>query len=142
VNELSATLLPFQKILCSWKVDERFAAAMMELYQKPVNERIWDLRLYDTTGICFDGGNTLFVQTYKIAKEHHSWILNGLQTGHSYTCELGFWTVTHEFFPLLRSNEVHCSPSEKRTGKIQNIMNVVSRKPKWRGHVSTYSYYE
>jgi hypothetical protein len=142
VNELSATLLPFQKVLCSWFVDERFVAAMTELYQKPANEHIWDLRLYDTTGICFDGGNALHAQTFKIAKNHHYWIIKGLQAGHSYVCELGYWTNTHEFFPLLRSNEIHCTSSEKGAEKVSDVVKDDDRQPTWRGHISTYSYYE
>jgi len=143
VNELSAALLPFQKALCSWIIDERFVAAVMEFYQKPANEHIWDLRLYDITGICFDGSNAFCAQTFKIAKDHHYWIIKGLQSGHSYIFELGFWTITHEFFPLLRSNEIHCPSAETGAEKLSDgVISEDRQRPKWRGHISTYSYYE
>ncbi|MNI24428.1 hypothetical protein D3C73_780480 [compost metagenome] len=64
------------------------------------------LRLYDITGLSFDGSASGPVRQYSVDTAY-SCYLQELEPAKSYAADLGIWNKRDQFLPLLRSNTVY-----------------------------------
>lgn len=64
------------------------------------------LRLYDITGLCFDGSACNKVRQYAVGSSY-SCYLQELEPAKAYVADLGIWNKQGQFLPLLRSNTVY-----------------------------------
>ncbi|SEC53934.1 protein of unknown function [Paenibacillus sp. GP183] len=63
------------------------------------------LRLYDITGLSFDGGQAHELRQLSVKGLSSCWIQN-LKLGRTYLADLGIWNREDRFLPLIRSNRI------------------------------------
>jgi hypothetical protein len=63
------------------------------------------LRLYDITGLSFDGGQARELRQISV-KSLSSCLIQGLKLGRTYIADLGIWNRQDHFLPLIRSNRI------------------------------------
>jgi len=64
------------------------------------------LRVYDVTGISFDGSNSNKYIDISVNGDANNWYLNVWEAGRNYLVELGFKTTEGHFISIARSNQV------------------------------------
>ncbi|WP_274649378.1 DUF4912 domain-containing protein [Paenibacillus humicola] len=62
------------------------------------------LRIYDVTGVYFNGGNSNGYFDIETTPEANSWYILGVHAAATYTVDFGTYTWNRQFVPLLRSN--------------------------------------
>jgi hypothetical protein len=70
------------------------------------------LRLYDVTGISFDGTNTRCCFDVDVHLAAENWYVHLWSPAKSYVADLGLRTADGSFFALVRSNIAHTPPAE------------------------------
>ncbi len=144
---LTLTLTSPNRVVCQWELEEWFLQAIQHMFQTPINQTAYDLRLYDVSDIIFNGSNAHHMHSFKVPTNSHYWFVKGLRRNRSYICEIGFLTEQQSFFPLLRSNPIH-TPYEQAEQQLMMYSTIEQYqkdevdRPLWVEHISTYSYYE
>jgi hypothetical protein len=64
------------------------------------------LRVYDVTGVSFDGTNSNKYIDISVTGDANNWYLNVWEAGKTYLVELGFKTTDGHFISIARSNQV------------------------------------
>ncbi|MEK3853145.1 DUF4912 domain-containing protein [Cytobacillus sp. FSL H8-0458] len=110
---------------------------MLSLYlDEPVSSLRKSLRIYDVTGVIFDGANAVCDHEV-ILSDHSEWTFKGLKLGNVYCVELGIKITDTHFIPLLRSEALYTSEESPSHRKSESELQ-----PAWTVNVSTYTYYE
>jgi hypothetical protein len=89
-----------------WELSERKRSLVDQHYNADWRELQPTLRLYDVTGLSFDGSASGAVRQYKL-EGYDSCYLGELEADRAYVADLGIWNRYEQFIPLLRSNTVH-----------------------------------
>jgi hypothetical protein len=63
------------------------------------------LRLYDISGLKFDGTEALELRQISV-RNTSSCYIHSLKMGRTYIADLGIWTRQDQFVPLIRSNRI------------------------------------
>jgi uncharacterized protein len=145
-GELQVKLVTPRKVIVYWEASSIPNKVFDLFYNKPFEEMVHIVRLYDVTDIIFTGNNAHHYYDITVPYNKGYWFIKGLTANRSYIAELGVKVNEKEFFPVLRSNSVQtptmgnleASEIYKNLVDIQQIDNF---SPKWKDHVSTYSYY-
>jgi hypothetical protein len=82
------------------------------------------LRIYDTTGIYFNGYNAHGFRDITTKPEAQSWYIHGLNGNATYIVDIGSYNLGRQFIPLLRSNPV-VTPRDLKAGSAEPIVGVV-----------------
>jgi hypothetical protein len=82
------------------------------------------LRIYDTTGIYFNGYNAHRHGDIETTPEAQSWYIHGLNGNATYIVDIGTYNLGRQFIPLLRSNPV-VTPRDMKAGPAEPIVGVV-----------------
>ncbi|WP_244671128.1 DUF4912 domain-containing protein [Bacillus sp. NTK034] len=138
-DQLILTRLRADKVKVIWKLSSH-KEKMASLYlDEPVSSMRKSLRIYDVTGIIFDGANA--VSDHEVILSHQSeWIFKGLKPSKVYCVELGIKLTESHFFPLLRSEAIHTS--EEMIYQSSGKGDAEKQPAEWTVNVSTYTYYE
>lgn len=135
-DHLTLTRSSDDKAKVSWRLSIQ-KVKMLSLYlDKPVSSLRKSLRIYDVTGVVFDGANGVCDHEV-ILSDHSEWTFKGLKPGKVYCVELGIKITDTHFIPLLRSEALYTSEDSLSQGKSESEVQ-----PAWTVNVSTYTYYE
>lgn len=94
-----------------WNIDpEDFADARLDAGQP---DAPLVLRMYDVTGVMFDGSNAHEVFDHEIQGLQGHWYLDLFKHGRTYVAEIGFRRSDGSLAFLARSNEVRTPPAEQ-----------------------------
>jgi hypothetical protein len=89
-----------------WELSERKRSLVDQHYSADWRELQPTLRLYDVTGLSFDGSASGTIRQYSV-EGCDSCYLGELEANRAYVADLGIWNRYEQFIPLLRSNTVH-----------------------------------
>jgi hypothetical protein len=106
------------------------------------------LRLYDITGLSFDGGQARELRQISV-KGLSSCYIQGLKLGRTYISDLGIWNRQDQFLPLIRSNRItiHSAMGMDEDLFSQEVYSIQSIFPSGRllphdyDHFSAYTVY-
>jgi uncharacterized protein len=145
-GELQVKLVTPRKVILYWEASNIPNKVFDLFYNKPFEEMVHIVRLYDVTDIMFTGNNAHHYYDITVPYNKGFWFIKGLTANRSYVAELGVKLNDKEFFPVLRSNSVQ-TPAMGNLNGTEIYKNLVTAQhidefsPKWIDHVSTYSYY-
>jgi hypothetical protein len=89
-----------------WELSERKRSLVDQHYNADWRELQPTLRLYDVTGLSFDGSASGTIRQYRL-EGRDSCYVGELEADRAYVADLGIWNRYGQFIPLLRSNTVH-----------------------------------
>lgn len=145
-GELQVKLVSPSKVIVYWEASSIPNKVLSLFYNKPFEEMVHIVRLYDVSDIIFTGNNAHHYYDITVPYNKGYWFIKGLTANRSYVAELGVQLIDKEFFPVLRSNSVQ-TPAIGNLNGSEVYKNLVTAQhidefsPKWIDHVSTYSYY-
>jgi uncharacterized protein len=145
-GELQVKLVTPRKVIVYWEASSIPNKVFSLFYNKPFEEMVHIVRIYDVTDIIFTGNYAHHYYDITVPYNKGYWFIKGLTANRSYVAELGVRLNDKEFFPVLRSNSVQ-TPSMGNLNGSEIYKNLVTAQhiddisPKWIDHVSTYSYY-
>lgn len=139
-DTITLTRIADEIVKVEWKVSAYKENMVAHYFKKPIVSWKKALRIYDVTGVIFNGENAQSDHEIVLSEHHTEWIFKGLKPEKVYCIELGFKFSEDCFFPLLRSKALHASNGEYNhlIQPKENIHNAA----KWSENVSTYTYYE
>jgi len=145
-GELQVKLVTPRKVIVYWEASSIPNKVLSLFYNKPFEEMIHIVRLYDVSDIIFTGNNAHHYYDITVPYNKGYWFIKGLTANRSYVAELGVKLNDKEFFPVLRSNSVQTPAIGKHNGSeiyksLVTAQHIDEFSPKWIDHVSTYSYY-
>ncbi|WP_423799097.1 DUF4912 domain-containing protein [Neobacillus sp. SAB-20_R2A] len=146
-GELTAKLVTPQKMFLYWDFSETPKKIVRLYFNQPFEELVTVLRVYDVKDIIFNGKNAHHYYEITVPYQNGYWFVKGLTGNRSFIAELGVLLPETGFFPLYRSNCIQTPAAEIPSGNelhqdLLQFKRYEDRPPKWRNHVSTYSYYE
>ncbi|UJF34391.1 DUF4912 domain-containing protein [Paenibacillus hexagrammi] len=89
-----------------WSVTDRKTRMIEEHFGMDWHSLQPSLRIYDITGMAFDGSQAHALWQLPLP-ESHSCFMDGFEPGRSYIADLGIVNLDEQFLPLLRSNCVN-----------------------------------
>jgi uncharacterized protein len=145
-GELQVKLVTPRKVIVYWEASKIPVKVITSFYDRPFEELVHIVRIYDVTDIIFTGNNAHHYYDITVPYNKGYWFIKGLTANRSYVAELGVKLNENEFFPVLRSNSVQTPTIGNLNGSeiftnLVNIQQIDNISPKWIDHVSTYSYY-
>lgn len=135
---------------CTIKVDYTITHVKMifvsYFFNRPFSTFSQAFRVYEITGVEFNGSNAHSIREKIVEKELGEWIIDGLELGRIYCVEFGIKLSTHKFFPLLRSNFIETPPIGNKLEEKPQKNNLFKKHkgvttPKWAENVSSYTFY-
>jgi hypothetical protein len=140
---LQLKVLSPRKIMVSWEVSKIPKKLIQIYFNQNFESLVHVLRIYDVKDIMFNGNNAHYFHEIAIPYQNGHWFIKGLRENRSYISEMGVYlNDTDVFFPILRSNSIQTLLDNERFDKIDPPQTFKDEFPKWKDHVSTYSYYE
>jgi uncharacterized protein len=145
-GELQVKLVTPRKVIVYWEASKVPVKVITSFYDRPFEELVHIVRIYDVTDIIFTGNNAHHYYDITVPYNQGYWFIKGLTANRSYVAELGVKLNENEFFPVLRSNSVQTPTMGNLNGSeiytnLVNIQQIDNFSPKWIDYVSTYSYY-
>ncbi|MEH6994470.1 DUF4912 domain-containing protein [Neobacillus drentensis] len=145
-GELQVKLVTPRKVIVYWEASKVPVKVITSFYDRPFEELVHIVRIYDVTDIFFTGNNAHHYYDITVPYNQGYWFIKGLTANRSYMAELGVKLNENEFFPVLRSNSVQTPTMGNLNGSeiytnLVNIQQIDNFSPKWIDYVSTYSYY-
>jgi hypothetical protein len=142
-NEVIIHQLSNEQINVAWSISSQTIWLVSIYFEKSFEHFVEALRIYEVTGIEFDGRNAPYFREFIIRGRKGELTIDQLSSYHTYCVEVGIKLNDHEFFPLFRSRtvsapEVFYDAAEGEKGKDCELSVI----PKWREYVSAYSCYE
>ncbi len=111
---------------CYWEVSQATRRNLAhELTGDLVARSIYVLRIYDVTGIIFDGHNAHGFHDIQVFEGANNWYLNLGRPNRSYVVDLGLITPGGSFLLIARSNQVH-TPRDSYSETIDEQYMVVN----------------
>lgn len=87
------------------------------------------LRIYDVTGIYFNGNNAHSRTDIEVTPDADNWYVHGVHANATYIADFGTYNLHRQFIPLLRSN----AAMTPRDGKAAHGEPIVATVPEVRG---------
>jgi uncharacterized protein len=145
-GELQVKLVTPRKVIVYWEASKAPAKVITSFYDRPFEELVHIVRIYDVTDIIFTGNNAHHYYDITVPYNQGYWFIKGLTANRSYVAELGVKLNENEFLPVLRSNSVQTPTMGNLNGSeiytnLVNFQQIDNFSPKWIDYVSTYSYY-
>ncbi|WHZ01745.1 DUF4912 domain-containing protein [Neobacillus sp. YX16] len=145
-GELQVKLVTPRKVIVYWEASKVPVKVITSFYDRPFEELVHIVRIYDVTDIIFTGNNAYHYYDITVPYNQGYWFIKGLTANRSYVAELGVKLNENEFFPVLRSNSVQTPTMGNLKGSeiytnLVNFQQIDNFSPKWIDYVSTYSYY-
>lgn len=142
-NKVIIHQLSNEQINVVWSISSQTIWLASVYFEKPFEHFVEALRLYEVTGIEFDGRNAPDFREFIICGRQGKLTIDQLSSYHTYCLEVGIKLNDHDFFPLFRSRTVSKPevPYEAVEGEKGKVCEP-SALPKWREYVSAYSCYE
>jgi uncharacterized protein len=145
-GELQVKLVTPRKVIVYWEASKVPVKVITSFYDRPFEELVHIVRIYDVTDIIFTGNNAHHYYDITVPYNQGYWFIKGLTANRSYVAELGVKFNKNEFFPVLRSNSVQTPTMGNLNGSeiytnLVNFQQIDNFSPKWIDYVSTYSYY-
>jgi uncharacterized protein len=145
-GELQVKLVTPRKVIVYWEASKIPSKVITSFYDRPFEDLVHIVRIYDVTDIIFTGNNAHHYYDITVPYNKGYWFIKGLTANRSYIAELGVKLNENKFFPVLRSNSVQTPAMGKLNGSeiynnLVNFQQIDDFSPKWIDHVSTYSYY-
>jgi uncharacterized protein len=145
-GELQVKLVTPRKVIVYWEASKVPVKVITSFYDRPFEELVHIVRIYDVTDIIFTGNNAHHYYDITVPYNQGYWFIKGLTANRSYVAELGVKFNKNEFFPVLRSNSVQTPTMGNLNGSeiytnLVNFQQIDNISPKWIDYVSTYSYY-
>lgn len=139
-DTISLIRITDEKLKVSWELSAYTRNMVARYFNAPFSTWMKALRIYDVTGVIFDGGNVRSDHEVVISDNHTEWIFKGLKPNRVYCIDLGIRVSENTFFPLLRSEALYTSEAAAEySGKLEERNQ---KSAKWAANVSTYTYYE
>jgi hypothetical protein len=88
-----------------WQLSDRKKRLLAEHYGEEWPQLRPSLRIYDITGLFFDGSEAAALRQYEVGLLTSCYV-QGLEPGRSYVADYGIWNSSEQFLPLIRSNSV------------------------------------
>ncbi|PAE43986.1 DUF4912 domain-containing protein [Bacillus sp. 7884-1] len=145
-GELQVKLVTPRKVIVYWEASKVPAKVITSFYDRPFEELVHIVRIYDVTDIIFTGNNAHHYYDITVPYNQGYWFIKGLTANRSYVAEIGVKLNENEFLPVLRSNSVQTPTMGNLNGSeiytnLVNFQQIDNFSPKWIDYVSTYSYY-
>lgn len=137
-DSLTLTRAADDRVIVSWKLSPQKEKMLLRYLDEPAPAFRKSLRIYDVTGVIFDGSNSVCDHEV-ILSGQTEWLFKGLKPDRVYCVELGIKITDNQFLPLLRSEALHPSEELPRHSYGKSESGV---QPEWTVNVSTYTYYE
>lgn len=106
-----------------WHLDARKIALIHEHFGCDWTELGPSIRLYDITGLPFDGSKSNEILQVSV-KEQTSCYIHGLKQGRVYIADFGIWNKEKQFLPLLRSNCISTPWDENSKTSVDNFISL------------------
>ncbi|GHH97000.1 DUF4912 domain-containing protein [Neobacillus kokaensis] len=144
-GELNTRLVTASKVVLFWDISAIANKVIQSYFNVRFTELVSVIRIYDVTDLIFDGTNAHHFYEITVPYQNGHWFVKGLAANRSFVAELGVLLPASGFFPLFRSNCVQ-TPKLELSGNLLShdqleMLRYEARPPKWKDHVSTYSYY-
>ncbi|PWW26581.1 hypothetical protein DFO73_110154 [Cytobacillus oceanisediminis] len=139
-DKINLTRIADEKIKVDWKLSIYKENMVAQYFNRPISSWRKALRIYDVTGVIFDGGNAQSDHEVVLQEHHTEWIFKGLKSNRVYCIEMGMKLTENIFFPLLRSDALYSS--ETGFENISRPQEQIQKAAEWTESVSTYTYYE
>lgn len=94
------------KLYVYWEINIKDILSLKNLLGKNTSISKYILRVYDISGITFNGNNAHYHFDIQIDKDTENWYIDLWSPGNSYCVELGIKANNRNFFPLVRSDSV------------------------------------
>jgi uncharacterized protein len=137
------------KIIACWDASPLPKRLIQLYFNQSFEELVHVIRIYDVKDIIFNGKNAHYFHEISVPYQTGHWFINGLRSDRSYMAELGVYLSEKVYFPLLRSSPIQTPLLDSANGNgiecfqaFDRIQPYESDSPKWKDHVSTYSFYE
>lgn len=100
-----------------WEITDETRQSVMSRHGADIFSRCRSvIRVYDVTGVNFDGSNAVSHTDIPIMLEARRWYVNVPESGRSYCCDIGLVGQDGAFITLVRSNHVSLP-----AGRISNV---------------------
>ncbi|KAF0818383.1 hypothetical protein KIS4809_2782 [Bacillus sp. ZZV12-4809] len=138
IDCLALTRSTDDRVIASWELSPQKEKMLSRYLDEPFSAFRKSLRIYDVTGVLFDGANSVCDHEV-ILSGQTEWLFKGLKPDRVYCVELGIKITDIQFLPLLRSEALHTSEEIPCHSYGKSESGV---QPEWTVNVSTYTYYE
>ncbi|MBM7693305.1 hypothetical protein JOC77_002745 [Peribacillus deserti] len=143
---ITAVLQNADTIFLCWAMSAAKKQAISYSLGVPLSSLKTYCRLYDITGVLFNGNNAHMYMDIRLPEQAYSWKLSGVKPERSYIIDIGY-KESSGFIPVLRSESVQTPCIDfnhfGRPGQEAGCwIKWQEDKPGWNEHVSTYSLYE
>ncbi|MBT2687127.1 DUF4912 domain-containing protein [Bacillus sp. ISL-47] len=139
-DKINITRISAEKIKVYWEISIYKENMVAQYFNRPISSWRKALRIYDVTGVIFDGGNAQSDHEVVLLNQHTEWTFKGLKPNRVYCIEMGVKLTENNFFPLLRSDALYTS--EMGFENISRPQEPIQEAAEWTESVSTYTYYE
>ncbi|CAM3674624.1 DUF4912 domain-containing protein [Cytobacillus oceanisediminis] len=139
-DKINLTRISDEKIKVDWELSIYKENMVAQYFNRPISSWRKALRIYDVTGVIFDGGNAQSDHEVVLPDHHTEWIFKGLKPNRVYCIEMGMKLTENNFFPLLRSDALYTT--ETGFENISRPQEKIQKPAEWSDSVSTYTYYE
>jgi hypothetical protein len=112
-------------VFAYWHLSAGKIALIEEHYSTHWEELRPTLRLYDITGLSFDGTRAYAVRQLPVQEQSCCYI-EGVKQGRTFAADLGIWNQDEQFIPLIRSNEITTPCMESLDVSISSVDNYDS----------------
>lgn len=131
-----------RKIMVFWEVSKIPKKLIQIYFNQEFETLVHVLRIYGVKDITFNGNNAHYFHEIAIPYVNGHWYIKGLHENRSYIAELGVYLKDSVYFPMLRSNPIQTQLNNEKFDEAVPPQPLTDGLPKWKDHVSTYSYYE
>jgi hypothetical protein len=90
-----------------WELSDRKRWLLSQYFECPYESLITGLRIYNVTGVYFQGGNAHRYTEIKLETAQSSAYIGGLEPEATYVADFGVITKENQFVPVIRSNSMH-----------------------------------
>ncbi|GLB58202.1 DUF4912 domain-containing protein [Cytobacillus sp. NCCP-133] len=139
-DKITLTPVSNDKVIAGWKLSVYKENMAAQFFDRPIDSWRKALRIYDVTGVIFNGENAQSDHEVALSERDKEWTFKGLKPGRVYCIELGIKLEEDQFFPLLRSSALHSS--DAAIEKFPPPKEGIQKAAEWSENVSTYTYYE
>ena len=94
------------KLYVHWDINTNDIVSLRDHLGENKSNYKYILRVYDISGITFNGNNAHYHFDIQVDKEDDNWYIDLWTPGNAYCVELGIKAGNRNFFPLVRSNSV------------------------------------
>lgn len=94
-------------IFAYWELSERKRWLLSQYFECPYEHLQTALRLYNVTGVYFQGGNAHRYKDVELGISQSKIYVSALEPEATYVADFGAYTKEKQFVPVIRSNSLH-----------------------------------